>query len=206
MNKKLAAGVLSIVLLAGGATAAYGATDSATLDGIKALTQEMFGIQKDIVDKQLEANIITQEKADAMKKFIDQRIETSDKALAEGKVLSPGMGGKGMGGREIRGDAKMFTSEPMTPDQIKTWKAQAQTRLNAQVESMESNAKLTPAQIEKWRAAALAQLEVQEEAMANGAFVPGVMGKGMRGGDGCGAFGGRIAPTAPAAPSTTSLQ
>lgn len=201
MNKKLAAGVLSIVLLAGGATAAYGATDSAALDGIKALTQQMFGIQKDIVDKQLEANIITQEKADAMKKFIDQRIETSDKALAEGKVLSPGMGGKGM-----RGDAKMFTSEPMTPDQVETWKEQAQTRLNAQVESMKSNAKLTPAQIEKWSAAALAQLEVQAEAMANGAFVPGVMGKGMRGGDGCGAFGGKIAPTAPAASSTTSLQ
>ncbi|WP_348982835.1 hypothetical protein [Desulfosporosinus sp. Sb-LF] len=42
MKKKLAAGMLSAVLLVGGVTAAFGATDSAKLDEIKTLTQQMF--------------------------------------------------------------------------------------------------------------------------------------------------------------------
>ncbi len=67
MKKKLAAGVLSIVLLVGGATAAIAATDSSKLDEIKSLTQQMLGINKQIVDKEVGAGLITQQQADAMK-------------------------------------------------------------------------------------------------------------------------------------------
>lgn len=201
MKKKLAAGVLSVVLLAGGATAAYGTVNPDKLSEIKALTQQVFGLQKQIVDKEVEAGYKTTEQADAMKKFIDKRQQFSDQAFAEGKVFNPGIGGKGKG---MRGDAAKFNNElPMTTDQIKTWNEQAQARLTAQVDAMKKSGKLTDAQIEKWRTAAQAQLEVQKELMAGGNFVPGVMGKGMRGGHE-GSFGSNIIPTTPAAaPATT---
>ena len=208
MKKKLAAGVLSLVLLVGGATAAYGAIDPNTLSEFKALTQQVFSLQKQMVDKQQEAGLITPEKADVMKKFMEQRQQSSDQAFAEGKVLIPGMGGMGKG---MRGDVKAFNAEPMTDEQITAWSEAAQARLDAQVESMTSEAKLTPAQIEKWRIAAQAQLDLQKELMSEGTFVPGVMGRGMRGGHGgnFGGFGNNIAPTAPTAPTatpTTNLQ
>lgn len=204
MKKKLAAGVLSFVLLVGGATAAFGATDPDKLAEIKALTQQMFGIQKQIVDKEVEAGLRTSEQADTMKKFIDQRQKFSDQALAEGKVFGPGMGQKGKG---MRGDAMKFNNgEPLTADQIKAWSEQAQARLTAQVEAMKSNGKLTEEQIKTWSDAAQAQLKVQAEAMANGVFMPGGMGKDMRAGKGCGGFGGKITPTTPATTPTAVTQ
>ncbi|KUO76721.1 MAG: hypothetical protein APF81_11670 [Desulfosporosinus sp. BRH_c37] len=204
MKKKLAAGVLSLVLLVGGATAAFGATDPDKLAEIKALTQQVFGLQKEIVDKTVAAGLRTSEQGDAMKKFIDQRQQFSDQALAEGKVFEPGMGGKSKG---IRRDAKVFNNgEPMTADQIKAWSEQAQARLTAQVEAMKSNGKLTEDQIKTWSDAAQAQLKVQAEAMANGTFVPGFMGKGISGGKGCGVFGGTLAPTTSATTSTAVTQ
>ena len=173
---------ISVVLLVGGATAAFGAIDSDKLAEIKALTGQVFSLQTQIVDKQLEADLITPEKANAMKKSIEHRQQSSDQAIADGKVLIPGMRSKERKG--MHGDTKMFTAEPMTPDQVEAWSKAAQARLTAQVESMKSDAKLTPAQIEKWSTAARAQLDVQKELMAAGTFVPSVMGKGMRGGHG----------------------
>jgi hypothetical protein len=201
MKKKLAAGVLSVVLLVGGATAAFGATDPNKLSEIKTLTQQMFGLQKRIVDKEVEAGLRTSEQADTMKKFIDQRQQSTDQALAEGKVLSPGMGkgmDKGKGNKGMREGKEFNNGHPMTAEQIKAWSEQAQARLTAQVEAMKSNGKLTDEQIKTWSDAVQAQLKVQAEAMAKGTFVPGGMGKDMRGGNGCGAFGGNIAPTTPA--------
>ncbi|MHB8072175.1 DUF2680 domain-containing protein [Desulfosporosinus fructosivorans] len=198
MNKKLAAGALSVVLLIGGATAAFGATDPDKLAEIKTMTQQMFGLQKQIVDKEVEAGLRTAEQADKMKKFIDQRQQASDQALAEGKVFNQGMRGKGM-----RGDVTKFNNaEPMTSDQIKAWSEQAQARLTAQVEAMKKNSKLTADQIQTWSDAEQAQLKVQAEAMANGTFIPGGMGKGMRGG----AKGSTIAPTAPTTSTPTDTQ
>lgn len=205
MKKKLAAGVLSVVLLVGGATAAFGA-DADKLAEIKALTQQMFSIQKQIVDKEVDAGLRTTEQADTMKKFIDQRQQFSDQALAEGKVFDQGLRGKGKGMR-MRGDATQFNNgQPLTAEQIKTWKEQAQARLTAQTEAMKNNSKLTAEQIKIWSDAAQAQLKVQEEALASGTFVPGGMGKGIRGGNGCGAFGGNIAPTTPTTTPTTNTQ
>jgi len=196
MKKKLAAGVLSAVLLVGGATAAFGATNPDKLAEIKALTQQMFVLQKQIVDKEVESGLRTSDQADKMKKFIDQRQQFSDKALAEGKVFSPGMGNKGMH------KSKAFNNgQPMTAEQIKVWSEAEQTRLTAQVEAMKSNSKLTPEQIKTWSDAAQAQLKVQAEAMAAGTFVPGGMGKGMRG-----AKGGNIAPTTSTTTPTTNTQ
>jgi hypothetical protein len=179
MKRKLAIGVLSAVLLAGGATAAFGADaiDSTKLDEIKSLTKQMFGIQQQIVDKEVEAGLLTQDQADKMKEFIEKRQQNSEEALANGKV--PGMG------MDKRGGMKQFNQgEPMTEEQIAAWVEKAQARIKAQEEAMKSAGKLTDEQIKTWVDAAQAQLKVQEEAMKNGTFVPG--GMGMPGGKGHG--------------------
>lgn len=188
MKRKLAVGVLSAVLLVGGATVAFGADaiDSTKLAEIKSLTQQMFGIQQQIVDKEVEAGLLTQEQADKAKEFIDKRQQHSEEALQNGKV--PGMG------MDKRGDMKKFNSgEPLTGEQITAWAEEAQSRLKAQEDAMKSTGKLTDEQIKTWIDAAQAQLNVQVEAIKNGTFVPGGMGmpggkgmhrgNGMRGGD-----------------------
>lgn len=202
MRKKLMVGVLSAVLLTGGATTAFGAADSAKLDEIKSLTQEMFGIQKRIVEKEVEAGLRTAEQAEKMNRFIDERQQAKEQALANGQVFSPGMGGKGMG---MRNNFRNFNNgEPMTEEQIEDWSEAAKARLTAQVEAMKSNGKLTEEQIETWREAAEAQLDVQKEAMENGAFMPGKMGMSKHGGPRGRVWGGKLAPEATTTPDTTS--
>lgn len=184
MKKKLAIGVLSAVLLVGGATVAFGAdaVDATKLAEIKSLTQQMFGIQQQIVDKQFEVGSLTQEQADKAKAFITKRQQHSNEVLESGKVPGIGMDRRG-------GEMKKFNNgEPLTEEQTAAWAKGAQSRLKAQEDAMKSAGKLTDEQIKTWADAAQAQLKVQEEAMKNGAFVPGSMGmpggKGMHGGKG----------------------
>lgn len=200
MKKKFAAGALSAVLLVGGATAAFGATDPDKLAEIKTLTQQMFGIQKQIVDKEAEAGLLTSQQADTKKKFIDQRQQSSDEGLANGKVFGLG---KGMGMRDSV--KKLNTGEPMTEEQIKTWSEAAEARLIARVEAMKSNGKLTEEQIKIWSDAEKAQLEVQKEALKKGIFIQGDMNMGKLGGHGGRAWGGcTVAPTTPTTSTTVN--
>ena len=178
MKKKLAVGVLSVVLLVGGATAAFAAIDSSKLDEIKSLTKQMLGIQKQIADKEVEAGLITQAQADAMKSSIDLHQQYSEQAIANGQVFGPGMG--------RRGGATFNNGQPMTDDQIKAWDSAAQARLKVQVEAMKANGS-TDEQIKAWSDAMQAQIKVQEEAMKKGTFVSGGMGMG----GGMGMAGGR---------------
>lgn len=202
MKKRLIVGVLSAVLLVGGATTVFGATDSAKLDEIKSLTQQMFSIQKQIVDKEVEAGLRTAEQADTMKKFIDQRQEVREQAITDGKVFGPGMGGKGMG---MRGDAFMLNNgQPLTDAQLKTWSDAAEARLAAQLEAIKSNGKLTDEQLKTWSDKAKAQLEAKKEALKNGTFMQGDMGMGKRGGHGGRAWGSKIVPSDSAPAATTS--
>ncbi len=174
MKKRLAVGVLSAVLLVGGATAVFAATDSTKLAEIKTLTQQMFSIQKQIVGKEVEAGLRTADQGEAMNKAIDQRQQAADQAIDNGKVF-PGIVGKGMG---MRGDVTKFTKgQPLTDEQIKAWSEAAEARLAAQVEAMKSNGKLTEEQIKTWSDAAKAQIDVQKEALKSGTFIPGEMGK-----------------------------
>lgn len=204
MKKRLIVGVLSAVLLVGGATTTFGATDSVKLDEIKALTQQIFGIQKQIVDKEVEAGLRTAEQADAMKGFIDKRQQASEQALTDGKVFGPGIGGKGMGMRDNLN--KFNDGEPLTEEQIITWGKAAEARLAVQVEAMKNNGKITEEQIKIWSEAEKAQLEVQKEALKSGAFIPGDM-MGKRGGRGSCAWDGKMAPSTSATvtPASTTV-
>ncbi|KJR47561.1 DNA polymerase III, alpha subunit [Desulfosporosinus sp. I2] len=180
MKKRLAVGVLSAVLLVGGATAVFAAPDSTQLAELKDLVKQKFSIQKQIVEKEVGLGLRTADQGEAMKKSIDQRQQATEQAIDNGKVFAPGMRSKGMG---MRGDATKFTNgQPLTDEQIKTWSDAAEARLTAQVEAMKSYGKLTEEQIKTWSDAAKAQLDVQKEALKSGTFIPGEMGK--RGGYG----------------------
>ncbi|HHY28705.1 MAG TPA: DUF2680 domain-containing protein [Desulfitobacterium dehalogenans] len=176
MKKKLIVGVLSAALLTVGATTVLGAdgVDSAKLAEIKSLTQQMYGIQKQIVDKEVEAGLLTQEQADHLKESISQKQQRSEETLDNGKVL-------GLGLEKHRGVGMFKAGEPLTEDQIAEWLEQAQTRLQAQVETMKSSGKFTDEQITEWLAKAQARLDEQAGAMKNGTFAPGdrSFGKGM---------------------------
>lgn len=198
MKKGLIVGVLSAALLVGGATAAFGATDSVKLDEIKGLTQQMFGIQKQIVDKEVEAGLRTAEQADKVKEFIDKQRQAHEQALENGEAFGHGMGSKRMGDNF----KKFNNGEPMTEEQIDSWSEGAEARLAAQLEAMESNGKLTEEQLKTWSDAAKAQLEVQKEALKSGTFIPGDMGK--RGGLGGCVWGGQMAPSTSATDTNTS--
>lgn len=206
MKKNIIIGALSALLVIGGAAAAFAAVDSSKLDEIKNLTGQMFGIQKQIVDKQAEAGMLTQDQADKIKKAIDQRQQKSDEAITNGKV--PGVGfGKG----KMRG-MNPNNSAPMTEEQVKAWSEKMQTALNAKAEGLKKTGKLTDEQIKVWLEAVQAQLKVQEDAMKNGVVLPG--GFGMIGGKGnCGpgcttpSYGvpnqdGKATPQSQASPTT----
>ena len=92
MKKKLAIGVLGVALLVGGATTAFGATDQTKLNEVKDLYKQMFTIQKQIVDKEVEAGALTQDQATAIKSNIDQRQQYHDQAIDNGQIVGPGMG------------------------------------------------------------------------------------------------------------------
>jgi len=98
MKKKLAAGILSVALLVTGATTVFAATDTSKLGDVKALYQQMVSIQKQIVDKEVEAGAITSDQATSLKNAIDEREKLREQALDNGQVVSPGAGmGRGMG-------------------------------------------------------------------------------------------------------------
>lgn len=77
-------------------------SDSSKLGEIKSLYQQMFTIQKQIVDKEVEAGVITPDQATSMKNVIDQKAQLHEQAIDNGQVFGPGAGmgfGKGFGQR-----------------------------------------------------------------------------------------------------------
>jgi hypothetical protein len=173
MKKKLVIGVLSAVLLAGGATVVLGADalDSGKLAEIKSLTQQMFGLQQQIVDKEVEAGLLTQEQADKIKEGLTKKQERSDEALVNGKAPIPGMGKDHM-------IMNFKAGEPLTEEQIAAWLEKAKAALEEKKQAMK-NAGKTDAEIAEWATEAQARLDEQAEAMKNGTFAPGKMGFGM---------------------------
>ena len=65
--RKLAASILALALLVLSAVPALGAVDQEKLKEIKALTQQMNSIKVQIIDKEVEAGILDQTKADKIK-------------------------------------------------------------------------------------------------------------------------------------------
>lgn len=84
MFRKLAISLLTLAFLALSAGTAFAAPDSAKLDELKALNQQMFTLKKQMVDKQVEAGLLDQEKATQIKTFIEKRQKQMEEDFAKG--------------------------------------------------------------------------------------------------------------------------
>ncbi|WP_407305599.1 DUF2680 domain-containing protein [Desulfosporosinus sp. SB140] len=90
MLKKFAVSFLTVAFLALGAGTCLAAPDPAKLDELKALNQQMFTLKKQMVDKQLEAGILDQEKAAKIKSFIEKRQKQVEEDFAKGQYTGFG--------------------------------------------------------------------------------------------------------------------
>lgn len=90
MLKKFTVSLLTLVFLALSAGTCLAAPDPAKLDELKALHQQMYTLKKQIVDKQLEAGLIDQEKSDKIKSFIDKRQQQIEEDFAQGQYTGFG--------------------------------------------------------------------------------------------------------------------
>ncbi len=103
MKKKIFALVISAALVVGGATAVMAATDQSNIADLKILYQNMFDTQKQIIDKQLEAGVLTEAQVDSIKSQMDQRKQYMEQSLDNGQIIGPGAG-NGRGGRGLGQD------------------------------------------------------------------------------------------------------
>ncbi|MGI6120453.1 MAG: DUF2680 domain-containing protein [Desulfosporosinus sp.] len=90
MLKKLTVSLLTLAFLTFGAGTSLAAPDPAKLDELKTLNQQMYTLKKQIVDKQLEAGLIDQEKSAKIKGFIEKRQKQMEEDFANGQYTGFG--------------------------------------------------------------------------------------------------------------------
>ncbi|MDQ7095336.1 DUF2680 domain-containing protein [Desulfosporosinus sp. PR] len=90
MLKKFAVSFLTVAFLALGAGTCLAAPDPAKLAELKALNQQMFTLKKQMVDKQLEAGILDQDKAAKIKAAIEKRQKQIEEDFANGQYTGLG--------------------------------------------------------------------------------------------------------------------
>lgn len=83
--RRLSACILALALLALSAVPAFGAVDQAKLNEIKALTQQMSSIKAQIIDKEVEAGILDQAKAEKIKGAIEERQQKIESDIDKGE-------------------------------------------------------------------------------------------------------------------------
>ncbi|MCL4425019.1 MAG: YckD family protein [Firmicutes bacterium] len=101
MNKKVLVVILVALLLVAAVPTVFAAIDSSKQKEIQALYQQMLEIRKQIVDKYLEAGLMTPEQAKLIKDRLDYQAKNPpvlDGSVAPG-AFGPGRGfGRGFGG------------------------------------------------------------------------------------------------------------
>ncbi|KGP75822.1 hypothetical protein JT05_08385 [Desulfosporosinus sp. Tol-M] len=90
MSKKFAVSLLTFAFLALSAGTSLAAPDPAKLDELKALNQQMYTLKKQMVDKQLEAGLLDQEKSAKIKTFIEKRQQQIEEDFAKGQYTGFG--------------------------------------------------------------------------------------------------------------------
>lgn len=83
--RRLAASILALALLVLGATPAFGAVDQGKLKEIKALNQQMYTIKAQIIDKEVEAGILDQAKAEKIKNAMQERQQRMEQDIDKGE-------------------------------------------------------------------------------------------------------------------------
>ncbi len=90
--RKLAASILAVALLVLSAVPAFGAVDQGKLNEIKGLTKQMNSIKAQIIDKEVEAVILDQTKADKIKSAMQKRQQRIEQDIEKGEFR--GLGSK----------------------------------------------------------------------------------------------------------------
>lgn len=101
--RKLAASILALALLVLSAVPALGAVDQGKLKEIKALTQQMTSIKTQIIDKEVEAGILDQTKAEKIKNAMQERQQRIEQDIDKGEFQ--GFGHKKSCGRKHSNDS-----------------------------------------------------------------------------------------------------
>jgi len=83
--RRLAASILAFAFLILSAMPAYGAVDQGKLKEIKALTQQMTNIKAQIIDKEVEAGILDQIKAEKIKNAMQERQKGIEQDIDKGE-------------------------------------------------------------------------------------------------------------------------
>lgn len=83
--RRLAASILALAVLVLSAVPAFGAVDQSKLNEIKALTQQMNSIKTQIIDKEVEAGILDQTKAEKIKKVMQERQQKIEEDIDKGE-------------------------------------------------------------------------------------------------------------------------
>ncbi|KJR44445.1 DNA polymerase III, alpha subunit [Desulfosporosinus sp. I2] len=83
--RKLAASILALALLVLSAVPAFGAVDQGKLKEIKALTQQMNSLKTQIIDKEVEAGILDQTKADKIKNAMQEHQQRIEQDIDKGE-------------------------------------------------------------------------------------------------------------------------
>ena len=83
--RRLAASILALVLLVLSAVPAFGAVDQGKLNEIKALTQQMNSIKVQIIEKEVEAGILEQTKAEKIKNAMQERQQKIEQDIDKGE-------------------------------------------------------------------------------------------------------------------------
>lgn len=100
--RRLAASFLALALLVLSAVPVLGAVDQGKLKEIKALTQQMNSIKAQIVDKEVEAGILDQAKAEKIKNAMQERQQRIEQDIDKGEFH--GLGYKKGCGRKTSKD------------------------------------------------------------------------------------------------------
>ena len=101
--RRLAASILTLALLVLSAVPAFGAVDQGKLNEIKALTQQMNSIKVQIIDKEVEAGVLDQTKAEKIKNAMQERQQRIEQDIDKGEFQ--GLGHKKGCGRKASNDS-----------------------------------------------------------------------------------------------------
>lgn len=87
MLKKFAVSLLTLAFLTFGAGAAFGATipDPVKLQELKALHQQMYELRVQMIDKQVEAGLLENERATRIKESMEKHQKQVEEDMAKGK-------------------------------------------------------------------------------------------------------------------------
>jgi len=83
--RRLAASILALAMLVVGTVPALGAVDQGKLKEIKSLHQQMYTIKAQIIDKEVEAGILDQTKAEKIKNAMQERQQKIEQDIDKGE-------------------------------------------------------------------------------------------------------------------------